>query len=185
MKKRTIALLCAVMMVVGIAAGGTLAWLVSNGGTVTNTFTSSTISIELKETTGTSYKMVPGYTIVKDPTVTVKANSEKSYLFVKLEKQNGFDQFMTYEMAEGWTALDGEDGVYYRVVDASTSDQPFGVLKNNQVTVKDTVTKADMDKLTTETYPKLVVTAYASQYMKNNSDAFTAAEAWTNANSAT
>lgn len=185
MKKRTIALLCAAMMVVGIAAGGTLAWLVSNGGTVTNTFTSSTISIELKETTGTSYKMIPGYTIGKDPTVTVKANSEKSYLFVKLEKQNGFDQFMTYEMAEGWTALDGEDGVYYRVVDASASDQQFAVLKDNQVVVKDEVTKADMDALNTTNYPKLIVSAYASQYMKNNTTAFAADAAWANANSTT
>lgn len=185
MKKRTIALLCAAMMVVGIAAGGTLAWLVSNGGTVTNTFTSSDISIKLTETTGETYKMVPGYTIKKDPTVTVEANSEKSYLFVKLEEQNSFDEFMTYEMADGWTELTEGSGIYYRVVDASTSDQQFAVLKDDQVVVKDEVTKADMDALNTETYPKLVVTAYASQYMKNNNDAFTAAEAWTNANSAT
>lgn len=185
MKKRTIALLCAAMMVVGIAAGGTLAWLVSNGGTVTNTFTSSDISIELTETTGETYKMVPGYTIEKDPTVTVKANSEKSYLFVELEEQNSFDEFMTYEMAVGWTELTEGSGIYYRVVDASTSDQPFAVLKDDQVVVKDEVTKADMDGLSATNYPKLIVSAYASQYMKNNTTEFTADEAWANANSTT
>lgn len=185
MKKRTIALLCAAMMVVGIAAGGTLAWLVSNGGTVTNTFTSSDISIELTETTGETYKMVPGYTIAKDPTVTVEADSEKSYLFVKLEKKNNFDNFMTYTMADGWTELTAGSGIYYRVVDASGSDQEFAVLKDNQVTVKGEVTKAAMDALTTANYPQLIVSAYASQYMKNNTTPFSAAEAWDNANPTT
>ena len=185
MKKRTIALLCAAMMVVGIAAGGTLAWLVAASAPVTNTFTTSDIDITLTETTGDEYKMVPGYTIEKDPTVTVKANSEKSYLFVKLEKQNDFDEFMTYGMADGWTELTTGSGIYYRVVDASTSDQPFAVLKDNQVVVKDEVTKEDMDVLTSATYPKLIFTAYASQYMKDNDTPFSAAEAWANANPTT
>ena len=180
MKKRTIALLCAAMMVVGVAAGGTLAWLVSNSGTVTNTFTTSDITVTLTETTGDEYKMVPGYTIGKDPTVTLKAGSEKSYVFVKVEKVNDVDSFLTYEMASGWTALDGVDGVYYREVEASAEDQEFPVLANDQVVVKDTVTKADMKKLTQETYPKLTFTAYASQYMKNNAENFTALEAWNN-----
>lgn len=185
MKKRTIALLCAAMMVVGIAAGGTLAWLVSNGGTVTNTFTNSDISIKLTETTGETYKMVPGYTIEKDPTVTVEANSEKSYLFVKLEKQNDFDEFMTYVMADDWTELTTGSGIYYRVVDASTLDQQFAVLKDNQVVVKDDVTKADMDGLSAANYPKLIVSAYASQYMKDNDTPFSADDAWANANPTT
>ena len=183
MKKRTIALLCAAMMVVGIAAGGTLAWLVSNSETVTNTFTTSDITVTLTETTGDEYKMVPGYAIKKDPTVTLKADSEKSYVFVKVEKVNAVDDFLTYEMASGWTALDGVDGVdgvYYRIVEASANDQEFSVLANDQVVVKDTVTKADMEALTSATYPKLTFTAYASQYMKNNTENFTALEAWNN-----
>ena len=183
MKKRTIALLCAAMMVVGIAAGGTLAWLVSNSEPVTNTFTTSDITVTLTETTGDKYKMVPGYTIKKDPTVTLKAGSEKSYVFVKVEKSSNVDSFLTYDMASGWTALDGVDGVdgvYYRVVDASEEDQRFSVLANDQVKVKDNVTKAEMAELTSETYPKLTFTAYASQFMKNNDENFTPAEAWNN-----
>ena len=180
MKKRTIALLCAAMMVVGVAAGGTLAWLVSNSGAVTNTFTTRDITVTLTETTGDEYKMVPGYTIGKDPTVTLKAGSEKSYVFVKVEKSNNVDSFLTYEMAEGWIELDGENGVYYRVVEASEEDQEFSVLANDQVKVKDGVTKEAMKALTSETYPKLTFTAYASQYMKNNDENFTPAEAWNN-----
>ena len=38
MKKRTVALLCAAMMIVGIAAGGTIAWLTpSPWATLTST----------------------------------------------------------------------------------------------------------------------------------------------------
>lgn len=192
---KTVALLLALVLVVGGVIGGTLAWLTATTAPVQNTFTTSDIDITLTETGATnnanSYKMVPGNTIAKDPKVTVVAGSEKCYLFVKLEKSSNFDSFLTYEMATeatgatGWTALDGVTGVYYRVVDASTTDQEFGVLKDNQVSVKDTVTKAAMNGLTTDTYPTLTVTAYASQYMKNNTESFTAAEAWANINPVT
>ena len=66
---------------------------------VTNTFTTSDINIELKETKN-HFQMIPGWNIEKDPKVTVKTGSEACYLFVKLEKSTNFDTFMTYEMAE-------------------------------------------------------------------------------------
>ena len=77
-------------------------------------------------------------------------------------------------MATGWTVLTGADGVYYRVVNATTSDKTFSVLADDQVTCNDTVTKAMMDVLTEATYPTLTFTAYAVQ--QSGSD--TAAEAW-------
>ena len=176
------------MMVLALAAvGGTLAWLTDSTQEVKNTFTTSDIDITLEETGTTdntdgsqsnSYKMVPGYTIAKDPKVTVKGGSEKCYLFVKLEKSDNFDSFMSYEMATGWTALTGVTGVYYRVVEASSDDQAYYVLKDSAVQVKSTVTKSEMNALTTATYPTLKVTAYATQYMKNNTEYFTPAEAW-------
>lgn len=191
MKKKTFVLLLALVLIAGAAVGGTLAWLTAKSDTVVNTFTTSDIEITLAETTA-AYKMIPGCTIAKDPKVTVKAGSEKCYLFVKIEKSSNFDNFMTYTVAAGWTALndadsDGvaDDGVYYREVNTSTTDQEFAVLKDNQVTVKGTVTKADMNGLTENTYPTLTFTAYASQFSKNNTDSFTAAEAWKNVNPTT
>ena len=183
MKKKTIALVLACILCVGIGIGGTLAWLTATTDAVTNTFTTSDIDITLTETGMTnnanSYQMVPGYTITKDPKVTVKAGSEKCYLFVKLEKSANFDSFMTYEMATDWTQLTGVDGVYYRTVDASaTQNQEFEVIKDNTVTVKYSVTKDDMNGVTAN--PTLKVTAYASQYMKNNTENFTPVEAWGN-----
>lgn len=49
MKKRTIALLMAVVMLFGVAVGGTVAWLTAKSSTVTNTFTVGDINIVLDE----------------------------------------------------------------------------------------------------------------------------------------
>ena len=180
MKKKSLALLLAIAIVVVGVVAGTVAWLTAQTTAVKNTFTTSDITIELTETTGESYKMIPGCTIGKDPKVTVKADSEACYLFVKLEESKNFADFMTYEMADGWTALPEAPGVFYREVAAATADTTFEVLKGNQVTVKDEVTKAQMNDLTADTYPTLTVTAYASQLYKNNTEKFTVAEAWAN-----
>ena len=179
MKKKSLALLLAIALVVVGAVAGTVAWLTDKTPSVTNTFTTSDINIELKETKN-NFQMIPGWNIEKDPKVTVKAGSEACYLFVKLEKSANFDTFMTYEMADGWEALPEAPGVYYRKVAAATADTTFAVLKDNQVTVKGTVTKEQMNALTADTYPTLTVTAYASQLYKNNTPEFTAAAAWAN-----
>lgn len=172
MKKKVFLSMAAVILVLCCAVGGTLAWLTDKTDSVTNTFTVGDINIALAETTS-DYKMVPGNTIAKDPKVTVKAGSEACWLFVKVEKSSNFGTFMTYEMADGWTALTGNDGVFYREVAAATTDTDFAVLKNNQVKVLDTVTK---EMLTGQgfTAPTLTFTAYAVQ--KDN--IATAAEAW-------
>lgn len=171
MKKKVLSIV-AVVLVLCCAIGGTLAWLTDRTNPVVNTFTVGDINIELKETT-TNYKMVPGNTITKDPKVTVKANSEACWLFVKVEKSSNFDSFMTYEMADGWTALAGVEGVFYREVAATTTATEFSVLKDNSVLVKNTVTKADLNALTQNTFPTLTFTAYAVQ-KDNVADAATA-----------
>ena len=176
MKKKVLSIV-AVVLVLCCAIGGTLAWLTDKTDPVVNTFTVGDINIELKETT-TNYKMVPGNTISKDPKVTVQANSEACWLFVKVEKSSNFDSFMTYDMADGWTALPGVPGVYYREVAATTAATDFSVLKDNSVLVKDSVTKADLNALTRDTFPTLTFTAYAVQ--KDN--VATATDAWTKAN---
>ena len=172
MKKKLTVSLAVLALVACMAAGATLAWLTAKTSSVTNTFTYGDINITLDETT-TSYKMVPGNTIAKDPKVTVKANSEACWLFVKVEKSDNFDDFMTYGIADGWTALAGVDGVYYREVTSSTTDTEYYVLSGNLVTVKDSVTKEDFAGLK-GTMPTLTFTAYACQ--KDN--VTTATQAW-------
>lgn len=188
MKKKSIALVLALALVVVCIIGGTLAWLTANTDPVTNTFTTSDINITLSETKGgtnhNEFKMIPGWTIEKDPKVTVLTGSEKCYLFVKLEKSANFDTFMTYSMATDWKQLKNSSdadvpGVYYRIVDTTDMGTAYSVLKDDQVAVKDTVTKADMNRLkSANDYPTLTVTAYASQYNSSNNSTFTPAQAW-------
>lgn len=159
MKKKTLALVLALTLLVAGVVGGTLAWLTDRTAEVKNTFTVGDINIGLTETT-TDYKMVPGNTIAKDPTVTVKANSEACWLFVQVTESTNLKDFITYAIAEGWTEL--QDGVYYREVPASAADQTFPVLAGNTVTVNNTVTKA---MLTAKDFanPTLTFKAYAIQ----------------------
>ena len=180
MKKKGLAMVLALVLLAVCAVSGTLAWLTAKSDTATNTFTTSDIKVELKETTGTEYKMIPGYTISKNPKAKVLTGSEECYLFVKLDKSTNFDDYMTYKMADGWEPVSGETNVYFRKVLPANIGTAYSVLNNNQVTVKGEVTKAMMDGLTKETLPKLTVTAYASQLYKSAGVEFTAAEAWAN-----
>ena len=177
----------AIVITLACAVGGTLAWLVSASDPVVNTFTYGDINITLDEAVvpldgspvdptvrtekGNKYKMMPGEPITKDPKVTVMQGSEACWLFVKLEKSSNFDDFMEYEMVDGWVELTGADGqpvegVFFRAVsaeEAADADKEFVVIKDNTVSVKDEVTKAQLNALTEETYPSLTITAYAVQ----------------------
>ena len=159
---KAFAAVLALALVLGCALGGTVAWLVAESGPVTNTFTYGDINIALTETTGEDYKIIPGVDIAKDPKVTVEADSEACWLFVKVEEVGTFvADKVTYSVADGWTALTGQPGVYYREVGAVTADTDFYVLKDNVVKVSDTLTKEDIKDIPTG--PTLTFTAYAVQ----------------------
>ena len=159
---KAFAAVLALVLVLGCALGGTVAWLVAKSDPVVNTFTYGDINIALTETTGEDYIIIPGMNIEKDPKVTVKANSEACWLFVKVEETGTFvDGKVTYSVADGWTALTGQPGVYYREVGAVTADTDFYVLKDNVVKVSDTLTKEDIKDIPTG--PTLTFTAYAVQ----------------------
>lgn len=165
--------LLALVLVIGCVAGGTVAWLVAKTDPVVNTFTYGNIDITLAETTGTSYKIIPGTDITKNPKVTVKGGSEACWLFVKVEESGTFvADKVTYAIDNGWTPLEGEKGVYYREVAAVTADTDFSVLEGNKITVKDTLTKGDIKDIAA-TNPTLKITAYAVQ-QENIADAATA-----------
>lgn len=192
MKKKTLALLLSLVLVFGVIAGGTLAWLTAQSDTVVNTFTTSDINVKLAESKGVttadgkSFKMVPGKSIEKDPKAWVVAGSEDCYLFVKLDWENNENkQYLDWDIAEGWRLVPNQTNVYYRVVTASQMSNDNGatnsypVLKNNTVTVSGNITKAQMNAFTDATLPKLTVTAYASQLYNNNTQ-FTPEAAWSN-----
>lgn len=156
--------------------------------------------------TANTYKMIPGFTYAKDPKVTVVGGSEECWLFVKVMETGGainwieesgtvtktFDDFIEYQLLTSdteWKALTGVSGVenvYYRQVGASETDQSFKIIANDQVKVKDTVTKKMMDELkmaieaeTPEsTVPTLSFKAAAVQYYKSNGQNFEPADAY-------
>ena len=177
MNKKFLAMALALVLLIGGVVSGSLAWLTDKTDAVENTFTQSNIDIELNETKPEEYtaKMIPGWTIEKDPYVIVKANSEKCYVFVDIDESANFDEYMTYSVDLGWTQLevdkDGKDIsaelIYYREVDFSATDtEELYILDGNKVTVNTAVNKDMMDALAngTTTKPTLEFTAYAVQY---------------------
>lgn len=175
MKKKTIAILMAAMLVCGGAAGATMAWLTDNTGTIVNTFTYGDINIELTEVNpaGQTAKMIPGSDITKDPVVTIKADSEPCYVFVKIEPSENystfFGEFTDEKVSDGWEPLNGVTNVFYQTIDENNGqplneDVKLSVLKEDKVSVLDSVTKQDMEALKTSgKNPTLAFTAYAVQ----------------------
>lgn len=179
---KALVIVLAVVLLCGSIIGGTLAWIVDRTDPVVNTFTYGDINIDLEETPTpdddedpdtNEYEMLPGEDLTKDPKVTVNTDSKASWLFVKLEKSANFDDFMEYEVADGWIQLKDAmgnviTGVYYREVEeVNDQDLVFEVIKDNKVHVKESVTKEMLNALDPQgaaaTYPTLTVTAYAVQ----------------------
>lgn len=160
--------------------GGSISWLMTETDPIKNVFTYGDINITLEETTGDKYKMTPGRMLAKDPKITVLADSEDCWLFVKIEESavKKLSDYISYDVADGWIALDGVAGVYYREVDNYVENVTYSVLAGDKVTVKDTVTKEMLEKLDDSNYPTLTFTGYAVQRDAEIDAIDTAAEAW-------
>ena len=198
MDKKFLIVLVALVLSVTCTIGVTLAWLVSTPDPVTNTFTVGNIEITLDEAKVTAYgvkdgdsrvkanayKLVPGQTYVKDPTVHVTANNEKCYVFVKVENGIAGFEATTNTIAKQiedneWTALDGYTGVYYKVVEANVTGDDAELVVFSQFVIADSVDKTALAGVNAETVVK--VTAYAIQYASFETNP---TEAWTTVNPA-
>ena len=177
MKKKGLIISLSLLLVLCFAAGATLAWLLDTTDPVVNTFSPSNIDITLVESdsddadadaTKNSYKMLPGAAIKKDPKVTVLEGSEACWLYVKVIKSGLVDDYLTVTMASGWTQIAGTDVWYY--TGTITQGTPISVLANDQVTVKNTVTKEMMTALEANnaTLPNITFQAYAVQQEVGN-----------------
>lgn len=182
--KQVFVLWCSLILLVSSYTNGTLAWLFDITNPIVNTFTYGDINITLNETDDGDgdllknlYEMIPNTKIEKDPVVTVLKDSEDCYLYVELKESDNFDDFMTYEIADGWNQLEGHEGIYYREVNkdvVSENNFAYAVLKGNAVQVKAEVTKQQLEVLKEDTYPTLKIKAYAIQKASMNN----ALEAW-------
>ena len=189
---KIIPLLLALALLVCCGIGGTVAWLMDSTEAVTNTFTIGDINLTLVESPynaannsygnpvqstrenplTNSYPLIPGNSYKKDPKVTVLANSEDCYLFVRMEKIGNPDNYLDFTFNDdGWYTYNGEEGVYYREVSKSASDQSWDLLKKIDgdftIKVSDKIVKAgtasgDYINMPANN-PEIKFTAYAVQ----------------------
>ena len=182
--------LCAVLLVAASVLG-TMAYLTSTPGAVTNTFSIGKIDITLDEAkvdvdgkkiepevrvTENPYKLMPGHEYDKDPTVHVTTlNSENAYIFVKVVNDiaaiEAGTKIADQIAANGWRALDGVANVYYQEYNKADGAKDFVVFRN--FTIADTV---DADTLALYDTKTITITAYAIQRDDNFT---TAKDAWT------
>lgn len=203
MKTRNKVVLLALCMaaIIVVSVLGTMAYLTSTKELV-NTFTVGNVKITLDEAVvdeygetgvttgrveavdgeekGNEYKLLPGHTYTKDPTIHVVTGSEKCYLFVKVVNgisayevdANDGDTIHEQMLANGWVPVNGQTGVYVltekKTVDDVTTTVNKKVTAGTDVNVFGTFTIADdapVDAIKTEDLAKLniVVTAYAIQ----------------------
>ena len=177
--------LCAVLLVAA-SVMGTLAYLTSTD-TVTNTFTVGNVAITMDELDvdndnntqdnvtvdnvtrdkANAYKLLPGHTFTKDPTIHVTAGSEDCYLFVKVvneiaaieDPSNTIASQMT---ANGWAVVDADNGIYVY----GTAAAPTAVSAGQNKKVFDNFTisgSVDNDTLAAYDGETIVIDAYAVQ----------------------
>ncbi len=188
--KKIIGLVLAAVLLISASVMGTLAYLTSTDS-VTNTFTVGNVAITLDEAKanldGTlvegaarvqenEYKLLPGHSYAKDPTVHVDPASEDCWLFVKVE--NGIADIeaaatIADQMAaKGWTLVAGTTNIYAHADIAKAGDD---VIVFETFTVDGNVAN---EALAAYAESEITITAYAIQ-----ADGFdTAAAAWAAAN---
>lgn len=195
MKARKILVsLAALALVAAISIGGTIAYLTSTDK-VENSFTVGKVAITLDESkvdiNGTAvtlaarvkantYKLMPGHPYTKDPTVHVDADSEDSWIFVKVENgisdieaaeatgENAYTPIAKQITNNGWTQLDGKTNIYYKKYTAGTTDKDLAVFGNFKIADN----AQDISGWGAAANAKITVTAYAVQ-----ADGFTTAKA--------
>ena len=195
MSKKTVALLMALVLVLGASIGGTLAWLQTKTATVTNTFVVGDIgTLTLTETNGISvsegdndvtnpdkYLIVPGVNITKDPKVAYNAHDDsvddvEVFVFVKIQSGNAWvvdganydykidnTSVVNFKVDSAWSPLTGVPGVFYKELAAKTDLAATSVIKDNTITVSNTITKEQLEAITDPSVFDLKFTSYAIQ----------------------
>lgn len=175
-KRKTAVIVTAFVLLLGCFVGGTVAYLISSTGTITNTFTVGNVSITLTETkpgTNTTvnggevaFNSVPGSSVTKDAKVTVDTGSENCWLFIKVVESNNTitgltDKVLQYAIADGWTKY-ADTNIWYKANCAAESSHV--VFKDNKVTYNANILKTHVDIINNaNTKPTIKVSAAAVQ----------------------
>ena len=178
MKKKLMTVL-ALVLVIAMSVAGTIAFLTDTTDPITNTFTVGDIGdLTLTETTGTTYNVIPGVDLDKNPTVAYASDANNDvavYVFVKVTAPDwtvaednktytkstvSADPALSFTIDDSWTYLtkDGNDYIYYAAVDAAT-DFSASVISGDSIAVSADITDGEIESLT----GTLTFAAYAIQ----------------------
>lgn len=190
--RKLLTLVCCAVMLVCVTVGATVAYLTSQD-TVTNTFTVGKVGITMDETdvdmngdpipNATSrvheneYKLMPGHTYTKDPTIHIDDATEESYLALTVAVTNAsasdtlFGTNSGVDIADVLVGLDTTKWtisstvtndvrtyimVYNETITGSTAD----IVVFREVQVPGTITNDQLDTLNDTT---MTINAYAVQ----------------------
>lgn len=183
--RKVLLLACSAVLLVCLSVGATFAYLTSTA-TVENTFTVGKVAIDLNESKvdlngvpvpsaapvkKNDYKLMPGHTYTKDPTVTVKADSEACYIraFVTVSMSDKFDKLFSEHVGHftisdwvtlntDWTYIDNKEDttaktrtyeVWYKngaVQPAVTADTKIAPIFS-EIKVPGVLTNAEIDTI--------------------------------------
>ena len=133
--KKTLMMVLSLVLVAALSIGGTLAYF-TDSDKVENTFTVGKVDIILDEADtdemgvvkqndegealervkANEYKLIPGHTYVKDPTIHVADGSEDTFLYVQIF--NGLGNVLTENCIEtqlannGWELVENTENIY-------------------------------------------------------------------------
>lgn len=151
-QKRTLLLVVSLCLVVTLAVSGTFAYIwIKAANEANNTFKGTDLTLSFGNGSD-SQQIVPGeYFAI--PNVTVKANSVKSYLFVRIYASNhasrnyylditpnSSHQFRLYN--DNTVTLN--DMYFYVEVPETTSDVTYNAFQDNRITIKTTIAKEEV-----------------------------------------
>lgn len=177
--RKILAMVMALALTAALAVGGTLAYLTSTTQQIENVFSVGNITATLAETVANNgFKIVPGNTEKKDPTITIEEKSEKCYVYAYIDNQllltDGTVASSVNINTSDWIRIEGTTNNgkalyrYKEIVDAATADQVLPVF--TQVTyLGDVINDQNIDQLKDKT---ITVQGYA--YQSENVDQTTA-----------
>ena len=178
--KKALLLSLSVILVAVVVTVGTLAYFTDSEKAV-NTFTVGSVGITLDETDvdndgstkANKYHLLPGHIYLKDPTITVDADSSDCYLFVKvvngIEAIEGGTKVAAQMTTLGWKPVEDVANVYVFAKEAKLDKYALSagaeveVFKN--FTIDGSVDNDTLDNYKTDDNKAatITVTAYAVQ----------------------
>lgn len=116
---------------------------------------------DAERVTENEYELIPGSTYSKDPKVTVKADSENCYVYVKITENNNSiivdnasEQLIEWSVGDNWKLIDAVENIYVytdendnaKIVTTSEKDTVLeSIIKDDQIEINDALTKAMID----------------------------------------